>query len=350
MASISGSQTNAIFAIGSTFGTAVSGGANNKFAGEISPNWNVDELIPRQIGTGNQMITSVERGNFIPTISLNMDAGYYGSMQFMVAQMLGTSSAPAEQTGAQGDYMHRHTFNNTLNAKYGTFAYESSSATVIEYPSCAVRSIDISLEDAPGIMQFSAELLANNAVITGTTNSNASLAAATLTDTSLVAFDFADTFQMNANSGGSLSSGDQFNIKSYNLSLSRPQDVMGEIKGAAGNSAPISQGLFEGTLTVTLKELADHTLTFTEWAAQTYKKCKLNVQGTQIASGVNRAVTIYIPKMVQVGEPNYAITSEGVNEVTVTYRIVDAGSNPTGMNSTKPYFEFINTRSTSFLA
>lgn len=350
MASITGAGTNAIAKIAPTYGTAVSGGAGNKLAAEITPSFNVEELTPKVIGTGTSMPKTATRGNFKPTINLAMDAGYRNCMDNLIAQFMGTAGAPTEQTASQADYKHTITFNTSLNAKYVTIAYESSSATVIEYPTCAVRSITLAAQDAPGIMSFSAEAIANNAVITGTTNSNASLASATATDTEVVAFAFDDTFRMNASSGGSLSGSDQKNILSYSLTLTRPQEIQGEIKGSSGNGAPIATGIpLDGTLTITLKELADHA-DFTIWSAETPQKCRFDVQGTQIGTGVNKAVTIYIPKMMLVTEPQYSLTSTGVNTVTLTYKIVQATANPTGMSSTLPYFEIINGLSTSLLA
>lgn len=349
MAVLSGAATNAILQIASTWGTAVDGGAGDKFAGEITPNFNVEELIRRQIGSGVQMTQSAVVGNFKPTINLTMDAGYRNTMDVLIAQFMGTAGAPSEVTGGQGDYLHSITFNNSLNAKYVTLAYETSSTTVMEFPTCAVRSISFAADDPPGILEFSAELLANTAVTSGTTNTNADLQSATATDTEVIAYAVEDTFRMNANSGGALSGSDQYNITSFNLTLTRPQEIFGEIKGSSGNSAPLATGLFEGELTITASSLADHAK-FTEWGASTAQKCTLNIQGTQIGTGTNKAITILIPKMVLVTEPQYNIVSEGVNPLSLTYRIIAATSNPTGMGATLPHFNITNGLSTSLLA
>lgn len=349
MARVSGAFSDAIYKIATTYGTAVSGGAGNKLVAEITPNFNVDILAPRMIGSGKNMIDTATRGNFKPTLDLVMDGRYRDCMAFILAQFMGTSGAPVEQTGGQQDYKHTITFNTTLNAKYGTLAYDTGTATLIEFPSVAASDISFTLEDAPGIIEFGASMLANTAVITGAVNTNASMLAATLVDSEVIAYAFEDTFRMNAASGGSLSGSDQYNITSYQLSLSRPQEMIGEIKSTTGNGEPIESGLFEGTLTLGVKSLEDHAK-FTEWAAETPQKCSLNIQGTQIGSGVNKALTINIPRMLLVQEPSYNLTSEGINPLTLTYRILQASANPTGMSSTWPYFELINGLSTSLLA
>lgn len=351
MASISGAASSAAVKVATTYGTAVSVGAGNKIAAEITPNFNVEELQARMIGTGRHMTDFATIGNFKPTANLTMDAGYRNNMDVLIAALFGTSPAPTEQTASQGDYKHTASFNTTLNTKYLTFVHETSSATVYEYPSCAVRSFTISLDDAPGILEFQAELLANNVLITSPTNNNAAVQAATFTETNVerIQYSFDDTFRINLNSGGALAGGDQFNITSYSLTLTRPQEILGEIKGSSGNGSPISTGLFEGTLTIGVKELADHTY-LTYWANQTALKCSLNIQGTQIASGVNKAITINLPKMQLVTEPQYALTSEGVNPLSMTFKLLYTSSAPTGMTSGYPYIEMINTLSTSLLA
>ena len=346
---IPGARTNAGYAIGSTFGTAVSAGAGRKLRAEITPAFNAELLEPRQIGSGASMIQTAERGNFKPSIGLTMDFGYRNCADLMIAQMMGTAGAPVEQTASQGDYKHTITFNSTLNAKYGTLAFETSDNTVMEFPSTAVRSITISGDDPPGIVQFDAELIANNVLLSGTTNSNASLAAATITDTELVAHDMSDTFRINAASGATLSGSDQFNITGFNLQLSRPQEILAEIRASAGNSAPLESGLFEGTFTVNVAQLKDHAW-YTVWQNQTPQKASLNIQGTQIAAGVNRGLTINLPRLILAEEPKYAVTEAGINAYTLTFKCIAATANPSGMTSFYPYFEIINTLSTSLLA
>lgn len=349
MTSVSGARTNAIIKVASTFGTAVLGAAGNKMRGEFTPNFGVDEVIPRQNGTGNLMAVSATRGNFKPGLGIAMDAGYRNTMDNILAQMWGNDSVSAEITAGQGDYRHTITLNSVLNAKYLTAAHDTSNATLYEYPSCACRSVTISLDDAPGILNFTAELIANNIVLTGAVNSNASMLSATLGDVETINFAFDDTFRMNAASGGALAGGDQYNITGWSLQFTRPQDLVGEIKGSVGNGSPVESGLINGVLTLKVKELADHAK-LTEWSNETPQKCALNIQGTAIGSGLNKGITFNIPRMQLVTEPQYQVTSEGINPLTLTYRILGATANPTGMTSFYPYIELVNQLSTSLLA
>ena len=350
--SISGAQTKAGVKIASTWGTAVACGAGNSLAGEISPSFNVSEITARQIGSGNFMLNTATRGSVIPTVSLTADLGYRNNCDVLLAQFMGTSAAPAEQNVGEGDYLHVVTFNTALNAKYVTLAFESTSATTMEFPTCAVQSIGIATTGVPGYLDFTAELLANTVELSSSTNTNATLANCTFTEgvPELVAVDLVDKYQTNDESGAAVSTGDQYNITGFNLALNRPQEIIPEIKGSAGNSAPISTELFDGTLSVDVKELSDHAY-YTIWSAETARKALIQIEGTQIGAGDNKSFSIYIPRMLLVTEPQYALTDQGTNTLSMEFRLLKAASAPTGMTgSTYPYFEIVNTLSTSLLA
>jgi hypothetical protein len=352
MASITGAQTKAGVKIASTWGTAVACGAGNSFAGEISPSFNVSELTSRQIGSGAYMLSSATRGSVIPTVSLTADLGYRNNCDILIAQFMGTSGAPTEVNVGEGDYKHVIAFNSTLNPKFVTLAFESSSATTMEFPTAAVQSIGIATTGVPGYLDFTAELLANTVELSSSTNTNASLANCTFTEgvPELVAVDLVDKYQTNTESGGAVSSGDQYNITGFNLALSRPQEIIPEIKGGAGNSAPIATDLFEGTLSVDVKELADHAY-YTIWSAETARKALIQIEGTQIGGGANKSFSIYLPRMILVTEPQYALTDQGTNTLSMEFRLLKAAAAPTGMTgSTYPYFEIVNTLATSLLA
>lgn len=352
MASITGAQTKAGVKIASTWGTAVACGAGNSFAGEISPSFNVSEITSRQIGSGAYMLSSATRGSVIPTVSLTADLGYRNNCDVLLAQFMGTSGAPTEVTVGQSDYKHVVTFNSTLNAKYVTLAFESSSATVMEFPTCAVTSIGIATTGVPGYLDFTAELLANTVELSSATNTNATLANCTFTEgvPELVAVDLVDKFRTNNQSAAAVGSGDQYNITGFNLALNRPQEIIPEIKGSAGNSAPLGTDLFDGTLSVDVKELADHAY-YTIWSAETARKALIEIEGTQIGTGTNKRFSIYLPRLVLVTEPQYALTDQGTNTLSMEFRLLKAATAPTGMTgSTYPYFEIVNTLSTSLLA
>jgi hypothetical protein len=351
MASISGSQTDMGLKVASTWGTAVACATGNRIAVEATPNFNVNTLTARSIGSGSYLASNFTRGNFIPTISLTGDLGYRNNWDVLIALIMGTSGAPSEVTPSQADYKHVITFNTTLNPKYATFAVATSSTTTLEFPTCAVRQIGIRTTSVPGYIEASAELLAGTVNFSSTDNDTSDLAATTFTEGTpeLVACDFSDAFRTNAQSGGSIASGNLYSITGFDYSFTRPQDIIPEIKGSAGNSAPVGSGVAEGTFNITVKELADHAY-YTIWSAETAQKALVDIQGTQIGTGTNKTFRLILPRLLLVTEPQYSVTSEGTNTLGLNFNVAKAGSNPTGMSSTYPYFEITNGLSNSLLA
>lgn len=353
MVAQSGAQAGAIAKIATTWGTAVAGGAGNKLAANVSITDNTETLSSIQIGSGNQMLDDVTRGAISPRISIQGDGTYGNVFPVLLAQFLGTAAAPSEQTASQGDYKHTITYNTTPNAKYVTVARETSSTTVEEVPTSVVESIGLRTTSIPGYLAYNAELVGDQIVLTSVTNTNATIQAATLSEapaTSLAAANYDDDFQILAQSGGALSTSDQLNITSWDLNLTRPVEAVGEIRNSAGLGVPSVSDLFSGTLTVQLKDNPDHTY-WTAWAAETIYKAKFVITGALVTgTSLARSITVYLPGLKLVQKPDWQLGSPGRNPTTLNFTLVKASANPTGMSSTYPYFEIINTRATSLLA
>jgi hypothetical protein len=347
-----GSQTRAIYknGVGATaYGTAVAGGTGDRIRAQITPNYQVQELVKNMIGSGKTMQDDIIAGRITPVVSLQMDAGYRNGADQLAAQFFSAATAPAEQTASQSDYMHRFTLNPVENAIFGTFAYELTTAAVAELPSCAVRTFETSFSATDELVQLSCELLGNDLILNSSTNTNATIASATEADGDCVVVKLADDFWINAESGGALSSGDQYTIMSYTRSLARPQEHMGNVKGSAGNSKPLAGEMATGTIAVTLEALDDITK-FSSWKAGDFFKCLLQIEGSQIGTGDNKTWAEYTPRMKLVQAPVYNITSSGYNSVSMTFVIMEAAANPTGMASTLPYLEITNGRSAAYIA
>jgi hypothetical protein len=351
MASISGSNTVAAVQVASTWGTAVAAGAGDRLAAEVTISANATTLEARTIGSGQYMRSNFTRGAYIPTVSLTGELGFRNNWDTIIAAFMGTSGAPTEQTIGEGDYLHVITFNSALNAKFLSFGVTDTGSTTQEIPTAAVRSISLSSTSIPGYIDCTAELVGNDIIFPGVTNTYAVVNATTFTEGTpdLVAVTYEDAFRTNAQSGGSIATGNLLGITGFTFNMSRPQDPIPEIKGSAGLNAPIATDVAEGTFSVTLKELADQAY-YTVWLNETAQKASIDIQGTQIAGGDNKSFKLYLPRLLMDGNPDYAVTGNGVNPVTLNFNIAVAGANPTGMTSIYPYFQITNTLATSLLA
>lgn len=348
MPAITGAGAKMGVRVASTWGTAVACGAGHKFIAEVTPSFNVQELVGRSIGSGAIMDNDATIGNYVPTVGLVGDFGYNNNWPVVFAVFFGTAGAPTETTVGQSDYLHTLTVATSLS-KYLTLAHEDTTTTTAEYPTALVRSIGLRSASVPGYVEATAELIANKFEKSSATNTNATLANVTLTDTERAKVKFDDDFWIDDASSVALASGDLYSITGFDFALTRPMEVIPEIKGSSGNGVPRIEGLINGTFNITVKELADHTY-YAVWEAETVKKALLTVEGTQIGTGTNKHLKLYLPNMKLITEPQAPFTSPGINTLSLNFKLLAANSAPTGMSSVYPYMTITNGLSTSLLA
>jgi hypothetical protein len=330
------------------WGTAGAVGTGDRCAAKFTHTTSGQRLDSSPIGTGNQMAVDSQLGAVQYALSLSGEATYQSGLDRIMAQFFGTSGAPTEVTATQGDYRHRMTMNSTWNTNYCTYAIESASATVMEFPSVAFNNLNIAVSQPKSFVTFTADGIANDLILTGTENSNAEIAAATIADTEKMIVGAEDSFWINSDAGA-LDSGDLVAITDYTINLSKPQASPNEIKGATGNSAPVGEDLVVGTVTVTIRGNTDNAW-HTAWKAGTEYKSSFKVEGTQIGAGTNKSLTIFAPRMKLITVPDYNVTENGVNPLTLTFELLAASASPTGMNSALPYVDLVNGRSTAYIS
>lgn len=331
------------------WGTAGSVTTGDRCQAQFTQNTSGTRLDSSPIGTGNQMFTDSQLGNIAYGFSLTGEATYQSGLDRIMAQFFGTSGAPTEVTVGQGDFRHRMTMNSTWNTNLCTYAIESSAANVLEYPSCVFTNLSLAVTQPRSFVQFTASAVANNIILTGWTNNNAAIAASTIADNEKMVVGQEDNFWINAQGGGALSGSNLLAITDYTININKPSISPSEIKGSAGNSRPVGEDLITATLTITLRGNADNTY-FTAWNAGTEYKSLFRVEGSQIGTGSNKSLTVYVPRMKLLEIPDYNVTENGTNPLTLTFEILAASANPTGMNSTLPYVELVNARSTAYLS
>jgi hypothetical protein len=351
MGSITGNNTNMGLKIATVWGTPTAAGSGDRFAAEYSPDLGASYYQGRSIGSGLAMQQESVLANSIPVVGLTGDLGYRNGWDRIFAVFFGSAPAPTQVTVGQGDYKHVISLIATLPTTYLCYATESTSTTTHEYPTCTVRSIGIKSSSVPGPLDATCELLAGIQNRSSATNTNATLASTTWTEGTpeLAAINFDDYLWIDDQSTSALSSADLYAIEGFDFKMSRPQEIRAEMKGSLGNSVPKATGPVEGSVTFNVAELADHTY-YTVWAAETAKKALITCQGSQIGTGTNKQIALYIPRIKMSSGPGYAITDPGTNKLTLEWAAYGASSNPTGMNSKYPYLEITNTLATSLLA
>lgn len=318
----------------------------------IDWNENATKLQSAGIGSGGIFSDNMERGLTAGTINISGLVGYNNGFPLILAQMLGTSGAPVEQNVGEADYLHTVTYANAINANFLTIAIESSSTTVIEFPSVTIDSLTITATPG-GFMSYTATGYFDELIDSSPTNNNAAIQAVSLGDSELVNVELQEEFLLNLNAGGALASpGDRVCITSLDLSMSRPQGFVAEICGTSGNTVPVASDKATGTLTVGLKDHADNTYetaAITGGAAAQFKG-SLDVQGTQIGAGDNKTMKFLLPLLVLIDTPGFGLSSPGQNPSTLVFDIVEDDANPTGLSDTTPYAEITNGRTTAMIS
>lgn len=348
MASIDGKRTKIGFAKVTTYGTAV---AATKLIACSSFNQSASAPVLQgdNVGINYEMLEDVEVGAQDYRLSWSMNAGYLTNFDILVAFFMGTSGAPTEVTASQGDYKHTITLNTNPNAYYLTFAAQVTSTEVIEWPSVTIDSLTLTYA-VENYVKADFTAIANLRKLDSSTNTTgAGVGAGVVPTLDQAVFKIEDSFLINSQSGGALSSGDRVNITNAVLTLQRPLRVIHEAKGSVGNAEPGLDNYFRAFLTITLKDMAALTY-FTARGAGTEYKSELAVDGAQIGTGTNKTIKWKLPRMKIVEDPQYNIGGPFLNPHTITFECLQATSNPTGMSSTYPYFEITNTRSTTLIA
>ena len=298
------------------------------------------------IGSGLIVQDRIDAGATNPTVTISKGMDFNGPAVAMLAQMFGTEIV----TGlGSGGYVHSILLNANLNTNYGCVAYHSDSASVHEFRNAAVTSYEINATPNE-YLAATINLLATEFKNSSTTNTAVSLLTTTIADSEPAIARPIHTVRLNAQAGGALSGSDVYAVTNATFSYTREQELVGEIKGSAGNGAQRSSGSvpFDARVTLTFKTKVDETW-FTSLINETEWKMDCKIEGTLIGGAVYRTIELSFQRLKVDGDPSYSLSNTGDNEMTVNFRVLAASANPTGMIDVYPYARIINTRATKFL-
>ena len=198
--------------------------------------------------------------------------------------------------------------------------------------------------------------LANSEKTSGTTNSAATIEGTTVADSTPVVVQLTDEFLINAQTSGALTTAThRLPIKSIEITYEKPQEQIYEIRGASGNSAPVSSGdtPFKGTLTIETKDLGDAEFflwqNMTATSATEYKaSLTVTDTSTPISGAVYRQYVFNFPRLRLTGSPDYSLGGPGRNSFKLTLDMMVATVNPTGMIDRYPYITVRNGKLTDY--
>lgn len=345
-----GSDTHLAITLSSTFDTIQAPGTGHKVAVDgITHGKGLTELSENPIGSGNSMQSDTATGDYNPTVSLTKTARTLDQGNALLSAFYGVETVA---TGTSGAYNHSMTHNANSITAYVNLGFTPDSANAIQYKNGVVTKIETVL-NPNDFVKTSYELLFTDQNITGDAGivfTAANLAASTEVSgrKNLIARP-SHYVRMNAQAGSALVNGDALNIVNCVITETKGRELVGEIRGAAGYSAPRVTGdiPYQVEVALTFKNLADLTY-YTAVNAGTEYKLDAIIQGDLIGGSTYNEYQINIPRLVIVTDPDFNPANAGDNELTIRLRSLVAASVPSGMFSVYPHRRIANTRSTVY--
>jgi len=303
---------------------------------------------------------NVLKGAHGPTVTAVAPLSYDGLINEAIAAVMGLSSAPVEQTGSQGDYLHNIDLSASNLDVFHTLAWKIESDQVIEIPSVKWREFTLrgesnnfpmaNLTGMAGLTTYSG---ASGASIINSYGTLDGLALPTDPPKMALCGGSSLYCRMNTEAGGALSSSDDLEILSWEFRLSRPLDPSHPFRGVNTQypTQPTQLQAYDATLTLVFDHIddADHDPR-KDRDDQTANKCEIFFDGDMIAAGENRSFKFQFPSMKAIDSPGYGPQRDQRLAPSVTYRLFKAAAAPTGMTGvTVPRIALINTRSTLLL-
>jgi hypothetical protein len=342
MVAIKGSQKVIAVGLSDTFGTSAAVGVGDKLEVEsISGSPNSTELTSNSIGSGNVMKNKSEIGMQSPTVDITHLAGYEDAGNKFLAQFFGDNSVDEVVVGA-----HEHIFDieEDFNAEWLGISELKTTTSAIEYPSCTVTSINWEI-NPDEYLNVSLNMLANIQDLNPAVNDADQLADCTIEDDLRVVVRQNAEFRINAQAGGALSISDKVNGATISVTLQKPQEHIGEIKGSLGNSEPeSSSGMpLTGTLTLSRKNQPDLAY-LTAHQAGTEFKAAILIPGPIVTGSTRYAYELYFPRLKVITPVDDGTSDAGRNPESITFEIMKADTNPTGMAHQYPRVRIVNAR------
>ncbi len=306
---------------------------------------NSDELTEVPVGSGVEGKVRSEIGNTNPGGTLTQTVRTEDAFDALIASMFGQETVTTVSAGAV--FLHSYTMQTQSLHNLVCFAKEKDSTGVEEYIDGIVTGIQLSAS-INQYLKGTATLINSLRRISGTTNTNASMASATQPTNYNLSFRDVSRLWLNARTGGALSSGDVINtLTAIDINIQRLREYISTARGATGKEVARVTGEppMTGIMTLTLSK-QDGQAFWTYFDTGTELKASFLIEGPTITGAHKYYIRVDLPCLKVVKEPRYNLSGGGVQPVTVELDVLVPSSAPTGMGSVYPFICKQNTLST----
>lgn len=327
-------------------------GGDTKLCAQVTDNMSASELENDTVGCGARagFGNQVKLGQREYKFGLAGDLGFRTGFDRIAAQFFGLTAVPVVSgTG----WLHTFTMAQEANKYFGTFAYETGDASIMELKSTYTQKLSVNMSAVRNFIRWGADLVSNDIEVSGAeVNTNADLQALAFQDRELVFPQCGHKHWLapflDDGTDAALSSGNQFNILSYQLELETPLESLDEITGGSCG-APTQSGKRLGTLTLGIKEHVSNANTYIPWINGTYYSSQLEFLGSALGAAF-KTFRISLPKLALVATPGYNIQNPGRNGFNLVFRVLEASNIRGGdIVGYGPQMQIINNRSLRYL-
>lgn len=338
MARAKGFQTLIAFKKGTTWGTAVAGGALDGIWVK-APNFpdGGTELIENMQLTGVSTQKPPTLGDRRATGNPVADLVYEG-LDTLIAQVMGTAGAPTtvDTTARQ----HVFKIKDDLDGIFGTYAYEALKDTkIFEAPSFKLTGFTIRGKANQNI-EIEFRGIASDFTDASAVNTTTTIDTVTVPANSQYLATFGQlAFQMNAQTGAALDSSAAYYISEFELSVDRVMEAVVTTRFGNKVDEPHQNGFTTVNLRVTFAHYQDGTggnsALIADQMAGTEKKAKLILTSTVLAGASTQMFqyVFWLPRIVALPAEKPKMTGPGIVSWSQSFRCYHVGTIPTGFTA-----------------
>ena len=359
MASINANEVDIGVVKGATWGTAVDLTSAGKLlhATSLSITGGYEIVQPNDAGFENFITENTRiRENF--DVSITCDLSYGGTWLQFVAALLGTASAPSEQTVGEGDYLSTLDLASENRGDFLTVAWKNEDDKILEIPSLKVSAIDVNME-TPGTGTITITGMGDKLLYdTAATNTIAILNGLTAPTYQMAAFSCGTNIYARVgdySTGTALSASDDIQIMNFTFNVTRPLQRRYVANGSDScrTLEPYQAGKTTGTFNFQLSEIDDSIYDLVNiFQNATQQMAEIFFDGDQIGAGVNTSLKLQFPYMQNDELPETGFTSNtDIRQPTVNFTLLQAPAAPAGMSGVTNYLRVttIDERSSAYI-
>lgn len=342
MARAKGQQALVAWKKGTTWDTAVAGGAlDGIYVKSISFPEGGTELIE------NMQISGAEATQRPPTLGDKRYSGIivadlpYEGLDTLIAQVFGTAGAPAtvDTTAKQ----HVYKMKQDLDGIFGTLAYEIlKDTTIYEAPSMKLHGLTLRGKANQNV-EVELRGIASNFTDSSAVNTTTTIDTVTVPANSQYLAPFSHiTFQMNAQTGGALGAypTDGYYIAEFELSIDRTMEGLVTTRYGNKIDEPHQNGFAKVTLRLTFAHLQNDSpggnlALVADQIAGTEKKAKLLLTSTVLAGAVTQKFqhVYWLPRIVALPDGKPKLIGPGNIGWSQSFNCYHVTTVPTGFTA-----------------